>query len=173
MTAPAKKRRRAEAMPSRVWLPDGTTWPSPLLAIRHANTLLRERDAAKEQAAARSGCPCRLVQPCKPECSCASRVQSGGCDRCCTYGSDEQRQAKAEWIVARNARVLPVIEAARQALVLACPGCRAGWPNFDELHRQDALSPNGQTCVLPGLRAALAVFDKEPTPCPRQHGQEG
>jgi hypothetical protein len=46
------------------------------------------------------GCPCRHVTPCRDSCSCASLFQSGGCDRCCSYGSSEQRQAKAESMVA-------------------------------------------------------------------------
>ena len=47
MTAAAKKRRRAEAV-SRdcVRLPDGTTWASPLMAIRRAETYREARVAA-------------------------------------------------------------------------------------------------------------------------------
>ena len=47
MTTHAKKRRRAESMPGGyVRLPNGTTWPSPLLALREAKTSGEARLAA-------------------------------------------------------------------------------------------------------------------------------
>lgn len=42
------------------------------------------------------GCPCLYVEPCFPSCTCATPVLSGGCDRCCRYGSLEQRKAAAK-----------------------------------------------------------------------------
>lgn len=42
------------------------------------------------------GCPCTLIKPCMITCSCANLVQSGGCLRCCSYGSDDQRKEQAE-----------------------------------------------------------------------------
>lgn len=44
------------------------------------------------------GCPCTLVTPCSAHCTCADPVQSGGCKRCASYGSVEQRTRTAEWI---------------------------------------------------------------------------
>lgn len=44
---------------------------------------------------ARPGCPCRYVEPCDPSCTCATPVSSFGCLRCCSYGSREQRKARA------------------------------------------------------------------------------
>ncbi len=46
----------------------------------------------------RLACPCQYeeVEPCKPHCTCRSSVMSGGCDRCATYGSLEQRIRKAK-----------------------------------------------------------------------------
>ncbi len=43
-------------------------------------------------------CPCSYeeVEPCKPTCTCANPVMSGGCLRCCTYGSLEQRITQAK-----------------------------------------------------------------------------
>ena len=41
-------------------------------------------------------CPCTLVEPCRSSCSCGHPFLSGGCDRCASYGSAEQRQGAAE-----------------------------------------------------------------------------
>ena len=48
------------------------------------------------------GCPCLYVEPCSYACSCASPGVSGGCERCCRYGSLEQRQAQAERLAERD-----------------------------------------------------------------------
>ena len=50
----------------------------------------------------RYGCPCLYVDPCSPACSCAHRGMSGGCERCCRYGSQEQRQAQAKRLAERD-----------------------------------------------------------------------
>ena len=42
------------------------------------------------------GCPCTLIKPCSKNCTCANPVLSGGCSRCCRYGSLEQRTAQAQ-----------------------------------------------------------------------------
>lgn len=42
------------------------------------------------------GCPCEYVEPCKYSCTCASPVMSGGCDRCCKYGSKDQKMSQAK-----------------------------------------------------------------------------
>lgn len=44
-------------------------------------------------------CPCSLVEPCSDQCSCANPLGSGGCARCCTYGSYDQRTASARRLV--------------------------------------------------------------------------
>jgi hypothetical protein len=41
-------------------------------------------------------CPCYYTTPCMSQCTCANPVRSGGCQRCCAYGSEEQRKSKAE-----------------------------------------------------------------------------
>ena len=46
------------------------------------------------------GCPCCYTTPCSSRCTCANPVLSGGCRRCATYGSLEQRQAAAKHIAA-------------------------------------------------------------------------
>ncbi len=48
-----------------------------------------------DELSTRAGCPCELVAPCSEHCSCANGVMSGGCSRCCRYGSDEQQLAAA------------------------------------------------------------------------------
>lgn len=42
------------------------------------------------------GCPCFLVEPCDPQCTCAKPHMSGGCMRCAKYGSGGQRIAAAK-----------------------------------------------------------------------------
>lgn len=51
----------------------------------------------------RGGCPCLLAEPCSPNCTCASPVMSGGCRRCATYGSLQQRQAAAQRLAGLDA----------------------------------------------------------------------
>lgn len=45
------------------------------------------------------GCPCLYVEPCSSACTCANPTMSGGCSRCCRYGSPSQRRAAAEHLV--------------------------------------------------------------------------
>ncbi len=42
-------------------------------------------------------CPCKYkeVKPCSPHCTCRKPIMSGGCARCCGYGSYSQRMGKA------------------------------------------------------------------------------
>lgn len=42
------------------------------------------------------GCPCLYVTSCCESCTCANPLLSGGCLRCCRYGSLEQRKATAQ-----------------------------------------------------------------------------
>ena len=42
------------------------------------------------------GCPCKHTTPCSDSCTCADGMRSGGCRRCASYGSDEQRKQNAE-----------------------------------------------------------------------------
>lgn len=45
------------------------------------------------------GCPCTyLEEPCHPQCTCVNGLSSVGCQFCCTYGSIEQRTAKANYL---------------------------------------------------------------------------
>ena len=46
------------------------------------------------------GCPCTLVKPCRPDCTCANSQMSGGCGRCSAYGSVIQRLASATRLAA-------------------------------------------------------------------------
>ena len=46
----------------------------------------------------KTSCPCCWGTPCNPHCSCVTPASSHGCQRCCAYGSDEQRRARAEHI---------------------------------------------------------------------------
>ena len=62
--------------------------------------LIEENSRLRADGVEFRGCPCRHVTPCRDSCSCANMFLSGGCDRCCSYGSWEQRQAKAERMVA-------------------------------------------------------------------------
>lgn len=44
-------------------------------------------------------CPCGYGDPCGENCSCSCPILSGGCLRCCTGGSDDQRKASAKRII--------------------------------------------------------------------------
>lgn len=44
-------------------------------------------------------CPCTHGSPCHERCSCVMTFSSSGCRRCCSYGSIEQRQAKAKRLI--------------------------------------------------------------------------
>lgn len=111
------------------------------------------------------GCPCRHVTPCRDTCSCACMFQSGGCLRCCSFGSLAQRQAKAERMVAEavdHVRLraeaaqlkikLAAMTAARdRACLLARTGYATrpglGWPDdvrADADQQVDALEAVGQ-----------------------------
>lgn len=67
------------------------------LAAEDEASDLRESRANLEQALreAQASCPCRRLGPCRPLCSCAHIFHSGGCDRCCAHGSEEQKRATA------------------------------------------------------------------------------
>lgn len=41
-------------------------------------------------------CPCNYGEPCNERCTCVNPLSSTGCNNCCTYGSLEQREAKAK-----------------------------------------------------------------------------
>lgn len=47
----------------------------------------------------RGGCPCLYTTPCDPQCTCVKPYSSRGCNRCCSYGSVEQRKQMAEYLV--------------------------------------------------------------------------
>jgi hypothetical protein len=42
------------------------------------------------------------VTPCNPDCTCRNEYSSAGCSRCCTHGSQENREAWAEWLVSHE-----------------------------------------------------------------------
>ncbi len=44
------------------------------------------------------GCPCLYVEPCSTQCTCVNPFMSAGCNRCCRYGSEDQRKSKAEFL---------------------------------------------------------------------------
>ena len=43
-------------------------------------------------------CPCHWTEPCHKDCPCVKPWMSRGCQRCCTFGSDEQRRKCAQII---------------------------------------------------------------------------
>lgn len=60
--------------------------------------ITRERQASRTAVVktARYSCPCELIEPCSTACTCSNSIMSGGCQRCCKYGSMSQRIAMAE-----------------------------------------------------------------------------
>lgn len=93
------------------------------------------------------GCPCRHVAPCRESCTCANMFSSGGCDRCCSYGSWAQRQAKAESMIAEAAdraadrdeidQVKIKLAAMTEARDRACHLSRVGYTTWTEAVRAD------------------------------------
>src|SRR6185369_8954853 len=81
----------------------GAGWPNTI-RNRVARIINCEMNAAAidaaraalraELAQARAACPCKHTTPCSDACSCANPVMSGGCERCCAYGSEEQQRSE-------------------------------------------------------------------------------
>lgn len=95
--------------------------------VRDAERVSLESSLALKE---RSGCPCTLVAPCSPRCTCADPESSGGCQRCALYGSPEQRQAAAERLVGLESSLATATrerDEARRAVVWAL-----GYPIADE-----------------------------------------
>ena len=46
-------------------------------------------------------CPCKVIGPCGHGCTCVNPHMSGGCRRCASYGSKEQRGAACRRIAAK------------------------------------------------------------------------
>jgi hypothetical protein len=55
-------------------------------------------------------CPCEFTDACSKNCSCANPFLSGGCSRCCKYGSEEQRKAAALSIAERERKFETISE---------------------------------------------------------------
>ena len=66
----------------------------------------------------RTSCPCLYTEPCRPDCTCVTAYSSAGCFRCCSYGSPEQRRAKAERLAAKIDRdaIVPELAGVRERL---------------------------------------------------------
>ena len=56
-------------------------------------------------------CPCEFNTPCSSTCSCANQFMSGGCRRCCKYGSVEQQEKAARILIAQENLALEAIRA--------------------------------------------------------------
>lgn len=66
-------------------------------------------------------CPCEFGNPCRDYCSCANPLKSGGCLRCCKYGSKEEQEKMAAAIIAVEDRNLEAI--IKYGKVKAPKGC--------------------------------------------------
>lgn len=87
-------------------LPTPVEWPETLEVWRTKNgslecnegvakLLLSRVSRTYHRDGAAKSCPCYWTTPCSTNCSCANPVMSGGCERCCAYGNDEQRKNAA------------------------------------------------------------------------------
>ncbi len=87
------------------------------------------------QALVNLDCPCGQGHPCSPMCSCANGIYSGGCMRCCRYGSDAQRKEMATRIVGNEIAIQRKIAALQSALSLATAQRDAGlvWKPMSEV----------------------------------------
>lgn len=60
------------------------------------------KELKKKKRYPADACPCEIAdEPCHPQCACVHPWSSRGCLCCARHGSDEQRKAKAERIVAQ------------------------------------------------------------------------
>jgi hypothetical protein len=73
-----------------------------IVEIEHVYTnKSRGSPMSEKQTSSESGCPCLLIEPCSYACTCRNPTMSGGCERCCRYGSLSQRTAKAKRLAER------------------------------------------------------------------------
>ncbi len=72
-----------------------------IMADRHLQKAHQAAIAQAVEKVENRSCPCLYTTPCNPGmagCTCVNSISSGGCLRCATYGSLEQRGAKAEYL---------------------------------------------------------------------------
>lgn len=91
----------------------------------------RERMAELERIPHQS-CSCLHTTPCQENCTCINGWSSAGCLRCCSYGSGEQRKAKAEHLVKQEQRLTLALQVLKKIEfggewhgVSCCPACFA------------------------------------------------
>ncbi len=96
-------------------------------------------------------CPCTLATPCNSSCTCAHPGLSGGCERCATYGSREQRRESAE----RLASVQIDRDALRAALAEAERDRDACYRQLDRLVSLAVLDARERDALRAALRDAL------------------
>jgi hypothetical protein len=89
------------------------------------------------------GCPCLYVGACSYACSCVHPLMSGGCRRCCLYGSEEQRTSKAQnlaevmdaahrrWLKTFDEGVAGLRPTVTEVAWPACSLCRNGPGKYD------------------------------------------
>lgn len=75
-------------------------------------------------------CPCTIVTPCKKTCTCARGHMSGGCLRCASYGSAEQRRFQAEALARALDSQPDLLVALRQARQVIEVAMRQDLPGF-------------------------------------------
>jgi hypothetical protein len=63
---------------------------------------------ATEKNMSRKTCPCEFGNPCSLTCTCAHPVLSGGCRRCCKYGSKEQQENMAKILIEKEKIKAPI-----------------------------------------------------------------
>ena len=86
----------------------------------------------------RGGCPCLYIEPCSDRCTCISGASSRGCDRCCSYGSIEQRTVRAHKLTAKT---------------------EEEWKKYEESARKDEEA--GNAWLIDDMMRRAKFFDKE------------
>ena len=56
------------------------------------------RDESGDSGDSGDVCPCKYTTPCHERCTCVMPMSSSGCRRCYTYGSANQRTARAQLV---------------------------------------------------------------------------
>jgi hypothetical protein len=81
----------------------GEGWMNPATCYELAKKAIKQHveggGRPEAKTSPRKVCPCEFGDPCNPRCTCANGGSSLGCRRCCKYGSQEQRAAKAKMMI--------------------------------------------------------------------------
>ena len=74
-----------------------TTWCSDRIDESDVEYVIASKEPNNAPTGDRA-CPCLYGEPCNKMCTCVKPFSSRGCENCCTYGGEDQRKKKAEYL---------------------------------------------------------------------------